>query len=95
MVKPFLGLNDCSCFAFARFPKPYQACVQLVTSLSQALSGLYDLVFKVLSCIGEAYNVIVSYEFIFEPEIQAEAGVKDFILGYTNVSEGVSDATMI
>ena len=79
-------MNDCSCFAFARFPKSYQACVQLVTSLSQALSGLYDLVFKVLSCIGETYNVIISYEFIFEPEIQTEAGIKDFILGDADVS---------
>lgn len=47
------------------------------------------------SGIGEAYNIIISYEFIFKSKVKAEAGIKNFILGYTNISEGVSYTTMI
>mgnify|MGYP003421516506 CR=1 FL=1 len=47
------------------------------------------------SGIGETYNVIISYWLILEPEIQTEAGIKDFILGYTNVSESIGYTTMI
>ena len=47
------------------------------------------------SGIGEAYNIIISYEFIFESKVKAETGIKNFILGDTDISEGIGDAAVV
>lgn len=47
------------------------------------------------SGIGEAYNIIISYEFIFKSKVKAETSIKYLILGDTNISESVGNAAVV